>query len=1110
MRSWMSFACRYACSCVLLLLACVSMAQTNIAPSGTGYTWHTIATATATSNQTASTGVNDGNLTTGINVDVAGEPSNNQYEAAGVIFSSAQNGITKVDFINGAIDTNGNGFFEANLTLQTYNGSAWSNVSGWTVSPAYPYTTGAGGVTYSFTGAALNNVSGVRVVGEVRVTGNDNSWSWIVNEVRVYASGTASPDFTFSASPSSQTVTVGSNASYTVSVAPLNGFTGAVVPSVSGVPSGASASFNPTSIAGGSGSSTLTVNSGTAAAGTYTLTVTGTSASLSHTASVTLVVTAAPNFSLSATPASQTVTAGSNASYTASVSPLNGFTGAVALSVSGVPSGATASFKPASISGGSGSSTLTVNTGTAAAGTYTLTVTGTSGSLSHTASVTLVINASGSLTNIASSGTGYTWHTMATATATSNQTAATGVNDSNLTVGVDADAAGETTTNQYEGGGVIFASTQNSITKVDFINGTISSGGDGFFEANLTLQTYNGSTWSNVSGWTVSPAYPYTTAAGGVTYTFTGAALNSVLGVRVVGQVRTTAGGNSWHWIVNEVRVYASSGTASPDFSFSASPSSQTVTVGGSTSYTASVSPLNAFTGTVALSVSGVPSGATASFNPTSITGGSGSSTLTVNTGTAAAGTYTLTVTGMSGSLSHSASVTLVVTAAPDFSLSTTPASQAVAPGSSTSYSAGVAALNGFNSAVTFSVSGLPTGVTGSFSPTSVTGAGSSTLTMTTSTSTAVGTYNVTVTGTSGSLSHSVTVNLVISTSGSGNFTISISPATQTVNAGNAASYTATIAPTGGFTGTVTLSVTGLPTAGTGTLTPATLTGGSGSSTLNVATASSLAAGNYNFTVTGVSGSLTHSVSATLTVNANAANTISWMNHLWDITPLGQQMGSGCTSDPSLVSVDANGYMHLTLTTGGSGVELFTHDLLGFGTVQWQFQGNNIYNMDPSVVFGPMIYGPGHHPAIGVDGENEMDMEFSKWGTTDNSVNADFTYYYSTGNRHGSAGSPTPSHENNFFVPTPPASGFTTARTVWGSSQIIATLMDGLQPIGTSANVLTINNSAYSNPDVFNGDTITIPQVALPAGVNIWCVGGAKPAHNWEVIIRSFQYVPGP
>jgi len=106
--------------------------------------------------------------------------------------------------------------------------------------------------------------------------------------------------------------------------------------------------------------------------------------------------------------------------------------------------------------------------------------------------------------------------------------------------------------------------------------------------------------------------------------------------------------------------------TPPPDFSLSASPSSQAVTAGGSTSYTASVSPSNGFNSTVNLSVSGVPSGATGSFNPASISGGSGSSTLSVGTALSTpAGTYTLTATGASGTLSHNATVTLVVNPPP-------------------------------------------------------------------------------------------------------------------------------------------------------------------------------------------------------------------------------------------------------------------------------------------------------------------------------------------------------------------------------------------------------------------------------------------------------------
>jgi len=218
-------------------------------------------------------------------------------------------------------------------------------------------------------------------------------------------------------------------------------------------------------------------------------------------------------------------------------------------------------------------------------------------------------------------------------------------------------------------------------------------------------------------------------------------------------------GGKSTAWFKNIVTWVQSS---SPDFSLAATPSSQTVVAGNNTTYTASISALNGFSSSVSFTVSGLPAGATGTFNPTSVTG-AGSSTLTVATTTGTApGTYTLTVTGASGSLTHSATVSLVVTAPPDFSLSASPASQTVTAGNGTSYTATVSALNGFSGSVSFSVSGLPSGASGSFNPASVAGAGSSTLTVTTTAGTAAGSYPVTITGTSGSLSHNAAVTLVV------------------------------------------------------------------------------------------------------------------------------------------------------------------------------------------------------------------------------------------------------------------------------------------------------------------------------------------------------------
>jgi len=104
-------------------------------------------------------------------------------------------------------------------------------------------------------------------------------------------------------------------------------------------------------------------------------------------------------------------------------------------------------------------------------------------------------------------------------------------------------------------------------------------------------------------------------------------------------------------------------GSIPSDFSVSATPSTQSVAPGGSTTYTVTVGSLGGFSGTVGLGVSGLPGGnTTASFNPTSVSG-SGTSTLTVNTTTSTpGGTYTLTISGTSGSTTHTASVSLAVT----------------------------------------------------------------------------------------------------------------------------------------------------------------------------------------------------------------------------------------------------------------------------------------------------------------------------------------------------------------------------------------------------------------------------------------------------------------
>ena len=141
---------------------------------------------------------------------------------------------------------------------------------------------------------------------------------------------------------------------------------------------------------------------------------------------------------------------------------------------------------------------------------------------------------------------------------------------------------------------------------------------------------YSDSTLTNNAGKTTLQEYTFTYNAASpgqtLTITFTEAS-----------QTTSTDSGN-----VALQSATLAGGVVAPDFTVSATPSSRSVTAGGSTTYTVGVTALNGFAGSVGFSVSGMPSGVTAAFSPAAATG-SGSSTMTLTTATGtAAGTYPL------------------------------------------------------------------------------------------------------------------------------------------------------------------------------------------------------------------------------------------------------------------------------------------------------------------------------------------------------------------------------------------------------------------------------------------------------------------------------------
>jgi subtilisin family serine protease len=304
---------------------------------------------------------------------------------------------------------------------------------------------------------------------------------------------------------------------------------------------------------------------------------------------------------------------------------------------------------------------------------------------------------------------------------------------------------------------------------------------------------------------------------------------------------------------------------AAPDFGVAAGPASVTITPGGSADYTVSVSASNGFSGGVSLAVAGLPGAqGSANFTPAVLPGGSGAAQLRISTaGTIPPGSYPLTISGSSGAITRTATVTLLVAPPPDFGITATPASITVVAGSAGTATVGVSSLNGFAADVALSLGGLPAAVgTATFTPAVVSSAGSAQLSITALSTAPAGSYPLTVTGSSGGTSHTAALTLVVPAR---DFTLSISPASRTVTRGQSTSYTLTVHTVNGFTGAVSLSVTGRPAGSTSTLSVNPVAA-PGTATLTIKTTSSTTRGTFTIRVTGTSAALTHQVTTTLTV----------------------------------------------------------------------------------------------------------------------------------------------------------------------------------------------------------------------------------------------------
>jgi len=198
------------------------------------------------------------------------------------------------------------------------------------------------------------------------------------------------------------------------------------------------------------------------------------------------------------------------------------------------------------------------------------------------------------------------------------------------------------------------------------------------------------------------------------------------------------------------------------EYSVSISPTSRTLSLGDTGTFTITVTLTSGDPEIVSLSLNGLPGDiqhtfSQASGNPTF------TSTLTVDTsGSTSTGTYTFTVNANAAGQVKTATATLTVKDEADFSISITPPGRTLNQGESTTFTVTLNEIGEFNEQVTLTASGLPTGATPNFGPTSGTPTFTTTLNIDTTESTPAGSYNVTVDASGGGKSHSATASLII------------------------------------------------------------------------------------------------------------------------------------------------------------------------------------------------------------------------------------------------------------------------------------------------------------------------------------------------------------
>ena len=704
-------------------------------------------------------------------------------------------------------------------------------------------------------------------------------------------------DFTITTT-SLVTANVGTSSISTLTVSALNHFSGSVLLSDT-VPAGlACGVISPVSV---TGSGSATVSCSASLAGNYTLTLTGTSGQLVHSATTLFQFQDFTSTASSPVP----LNAGSSATSTITITSANHFSGIVSLTET-APSGLVCgAINPTSVTG---AGTATVSCNASVAGNYTLIITATSSSLVHsatglfqfqdfgmTATTPFAANADVSATSTISATAlnHFSGVVALTDTADSGLTCG-GITPSSLagsgtaTVSCSAILAGNYTLTITGSSSQLVHTATVTFVFQDFAIGATSPP-----EVNAGSSAASTIAVSALNGFagtvSLSDTIPSGLTCGAISPTsVTGSGIAIVsCSATVAGNYTLTITGTSAPLVHTATVVFAFG-----DFTVSIS-SPVSIEVGVSVISTVSVTSLNHFAGTVSLTGS-FPAGlACGALTPSSLTG---SGTATMSCTATAAGTYTIVIRGTAGSLSHTTSSTIQ---AVDFSITGPVGSQVSPIGTNASSSITLVSLNGYSGNVSLTATvqspsasfggagggrpplamAAPLGQPDpSFNPVSIFlssgGTGQSNLTIVLSLSVPAGNYLITVTASDGTIVRYIQFTLMAT-----DFSLSSPTTSLTMNAGSNSTQTLSLQSLNGFQGSLTLSSSFSPTGPLANLSPSIvyLTSSGNSSLLTILVPSSTAPGTYTLTVEAASGTLSHTIYITVTVQSGLTAILSRM-----------------------------------------------------------------------------------------------------------------------------------------------------------------------------------------------------------------------------------------